>query len=460
MATSTAGYSAHSFAALIAQSQQQTEQQQALLKKQREEKEKREEERKRKQQEREEAERKREIELRKKRLEEEERERQRQRKKEEEERALEAKRQKKAEEQKNKLLYGKPSTSRASGSRASSTPARRRPTDDDEMEVDPSKVLTREEKREKKLQAQLAREFNAGRRIHNGVYHKPGRRLPGGAVDMATPSVPASGSTGKSFKAQLISMPITLTKLNTVKRDTRTIDEILRERAAAKAKALDGDEAREFTDWFGSSKKGPSKSEPVSGANTPTYKSTSSPAAASSRNSASSSTARRLTPPTTKNSSSSSKPPVKSALSKPIPRVTASDRVPSSKPSASKSSSSQRPLGRTADSSKKRQRSSSRSESPYPSRKRARSEELDDDDDDLDPSKVSQMIWGIMGKRKSDYTSRDIFSDDDESDMEAGASDLEREEKRSSRIAKKEDELALEEEKRREDEKKRRKRGY
>jgi len=46
---------------------------------------------------------------------------------------------------------------------------------------------------------------------------------------------------------------MTLTKLNVVKRDTRTIDEIVQDRA--KAKTLDGDKAREFSDWFGTSKK-------------------------------------------------------------------------------------------------------------------------------------------------------------------------------------------------------------
>jgi hypothetical protein len=71
-------------------------------------------------------------------------------------------------------------------------------------------------------------------------------------------------------------MPNTLTKLNVVKRDTRTIDEILQDRAKAKeGKVLDGDDAREFADWFGSSKekdaaKKPSNlSGPNSGANSP-----------------------------------------------------------------------------------------------------------------------------------------------------------------------------------------------
>ena len=67
--------------------------------------------------------------------------------------------------------------------------------------------------------------------------------------------MPASTASGnfKSVKDRLAAQPITLTKLNVVKRDTRTIDEIVQDRA--RAKILDGDKAREFSDWFGTSKK-------------------------------------------------------------------------------------------------------------------------------------------------------------------------------------------------------------
>jgi protein SPT2 len=89
---------------------------------------------------------------------------------------------------------------------------------------------------------------------------------------------------------------------------------------------------------------------------------------------------------------------------------------------------------------------------------------------------VANEIWNILGRDRSAYVSRDVFSDDE--DMEADASILEREEKLrfgyrylslvfkiglpfffsfSARLAQQEDTLALEEERRREEEKRRRK---
>ena len=86
-------------------------------------------------------------------------------------------------------------------------------------------------------------------------------------ADMLQPGVPwfvvviqsrgnpstASGNF-KSVKDRLAAQPITLTKLKAVKWDTRTIDEIVQDRVKAK-KTLDGDKAREFSDWFGTSEK-------------------------------------------------------------------------------------------------------------------------------------------------------------------------------------------------------------
>jgi len=62
----------------------------------------------------------------------------------------------------------------------------------------------------------------------------------------------------------------------------------------------------------------------------------------------------------------------------------------------------------------------------------------------------------MFGKDRHQYTSRDVFSDDE--DMEADATILEREEAYSARIAKKEEMLAAQEEERREEEKRKRKR--
>lgn len=153
---------------------------------------------------------------------------------------------------------------------------RRLPDDDDD---DAPEFLTREEKRERKQQQEMRKLFHASKRSsHSGGYFKSGKRLPGGAVDVTTTSQTSGANSGaKSVKERLAAMPNTLTKLNVVKRDTRTIDEILQDRAKAKeGKVLDGDEAREFNDWFVSSKKDRDLSKKVfnpsaatSGANSP-----------------------------------------------------------------------------------------------------------------------------------------------------------------------------------------------
>lgn len=75
----------------------------------------------------------------------------------------------------------------------------------------------------------------------------------------------------------------------------------------------------------------------------------------------------------------------------------------------------------SSTSSKKRARSISRSESPPPKRKHRPFA----DDDELD---VSAEIWKMFGKNRNTYVSRDVMSDDE--DMEADAGSLEQEELR------------------------------
>jgi protein SPT2 len=230
--------------------------------------------------------------LRMKHFEDQKREEERKSRAEEIERAKEAALQRREDEQRDALRYGPKkakSISSTSGSPSPKWPSsssqnrtreevRRLRLPDDEDD-DAPEFLTREEKRERKQQQEMRRLFNTSKRSsHTSGYSKSGKRLPGGAVDITTMSQASDASSAsKSVKERLAAMPNTLTKLNTVKRDTRTIDEILQDRAKAKeGKVLDGDEAREFTDWFSSSKKGKdgaSKSldSPAvnSGANTP-----------------------------------------------------------------------------------------------------------------------------------------------------------------------------------------------
>ena len=129
--------------------------------------------------------------------------------------------------------------------------------DDDNNDGPVPEFLTREEKRERKQALEMKKLFQSTKRpgSHSARARK---RLPGGAVDVTTSTntPDLAGASNKSVKERLSAMPNTLTKLNTVKRDTRTIDEILQDRAKAReVKVLDGDEAREFSDWFVSPKK-------------------------------------------------------------------------------------------------------------------------------------------------------------------------------------------------------------
>ncbi|KAF9065832.1 hypothetical protein BDP27DRAFT_1331445, partial [Rhodocollybia butyracea] len=221
-------------------------------------------------------------------------------------------------------------------------------------------------------------------------------------------------------------MPNTLTKLNTVKRDTRTIDEILQDRAKAKElKTLDGDDALAFDDWFGERKK--EKSRPASAEGTPK------PVSRAIGTPPVQSVPKKLPPASNKPSRSAPIPKSSASSSRPLPR-------PTGKP---KGSSQPHP-----SSARKRERSPGAPES------RAKRRALSSEEPDDGPLDVSGLIWDIMGKNRSQYVNMDVFSDDE--DMEVDASALEREEKRSARIAREEELAALEEEKRHEEEKRRR----
>lgn len=462
------------FQALMALSATQTKESQSAVQLALDQRRRKEELRRKQQEEQEKKQQEMERKLRMKHFEDQRREEERKRLAEQAEIARQAALQRREDEQRDALRYGPKRAKAVASSSDSSSPkwpssssqnrvreeVRRRRLPDDEDD-DAPEFLTREEKRERKQQQEMRKLFNTSRRSsHTGSYSKSGRRLPGGAVDVTTTSLTSDANSGsKSVKERLAAMPNTLTKLNVVKRDTRTIDEILQDRAKAKeGKVLDGDEAREFADWFSSSKKEKDVVKRISapsgansGANSPSQGSNSS-------NPHSSASSSKKTPPPGKPS------PLKTAPAKSVGLITASRKSaePSARPVSSsilaktKFSKTTSNLGKSTKSSvtpdaarsatlagKKRSRSLSRSESPPPAKKRAASTDYRDE------------IWQILGKNRSNYVSMDVFSDDD--DMEADATALEREEQRSARIAKKEDVLALEAEKRHEEEKRRRK---
>ncbi len=208
----------------------------------------------------------RETKLRLKHFEEQKKQEERLRREEQRLQAMEAARQQREDEQRSALLYGPKKASKWPTSASGAKEAVRRsrlPSGDDEGADDaPTGIsLTREELRQRKQAAEQRRLYASPKRSGAG-YSKRGKRLAGGAVDITTTS--ASGAESgkfKSVKDRLAAQPITLTKLNVVKRDTRTIDEIVQDRA--KAKTLDGDKAREFSDWFGTSKKKDKTSPPA-----------------------------------------------------------------------------------------------------------------------------------------------------------------------------------------------------
>lgn len=458
------------------------------------EKRKREEEKRKEQERKEKLEREREAKMRLKKLEEQQREKERQERLEKERRAKEEELRRREEEQRLALMYG-PKKSKvdyptSSSSSRDEVRRQRMPSPDD---AGPS-ALTREEKRQRKMAMEFRRSYgSSGGGARRSGYGKAGRLLPGGAVNITTdtPPSPGQGDSHQSVKARLAAIPNTLTKLNVNKRDTRTIDEILQDRAKEReSKVLAGDQAREFNDWFGSSKKKEKEKStarsatPNTGSNTPSQvRSTKSASpglfsdsgapptqtkksAPASNASPVPTTIPKLSAASTAKSATASK----AAVARPAPLDMRSlssvkagmngTKTPTSAVKATGSTKLSTALGKQAVSSyassvaaaKKRPRSPSYSPSPSPpptNKRRA----MSSGPSRTGVSDISSEIWKIFGKDRSRYMERDVLSDDE--DMEVDARLLEAEEKRSARIAKKEDELALQEEMRREEEKRR-----
>ncbi|KXN88657.1 Protein spt2 [Leucoagaricus sp. SymC.cos] len=467
-----------SFTALMALSASKTQEQNNLVQLAIQERQRKEQLQRKRQAEQEAKQREMEAKMRLKHFEDEKREQDRRKKMEESAKAREVALQRKKDEQRDALLYGPKKTSSKSSSSSSGgagSKERKKVLDDDDDDSLSGSVLTREELRERKQQAEMRRIYGSTKRYTTTQsYSKPGRRLPGGAVDITTTQQSPDALAGKSVRDRIAAMPNTLTKLNTVKRDTRTIDEIRMDLQKKKeGKVLDGDEAKSFDSWFSAKRKDPVKkvqsgSVNNSGANTPTQSQNVSTTAPSS--SSSGLTKKSIA------SSTSIKPAKPSVMKAPIPKSSSQatsgksanssragslDKYPA--PKASNSQASRSKFASTVDrerdrygssrpsssaNMKKRPRSESRSETP-PHKRKAPSAE-----DDL-PGDISSTIWSIFGRKRDSYVGMDVFSDDE--DMEADADDLEREELTSSRIAKKEDLEALEEERRHEEEKRRRK---
>lgn len=203
-----------------------------------------------------------EAKLRQKRFEDQKKQQELEAKREADQARREAEQTRREEEARNALLYG-PKKAKQQGPKWPTSHSgikdevRRRRVGEEEEDSragSPAMALTREEKRQRRMEADMRRTYQLKRGSSMG-YNKAGRRLPGGAIDAQSAPTSDSGASAQSVKARLAALPNTLTKLNVNKRDTRTIDEILQDRAKAKNVTLDGDDAREFNDWFGKAKK-------------------------------------------------------------------------------------------------------------------------------------------------------------------------------------------------------------
>ncbi|KAF8485762.1 hypothetical protein DFH94DRAFT_791275 [Russula ochroleuca] len=434
------------FAALMALSQARTQESTRAADTIQAERRRKEEARRRQQEEEDRKEREQQAKMLLYQLEEQKREKERLFKREQEREAKLKMMERREEDQRQAMLYG-PKKSRERTSRYPTSLAASRRASDDDGEGDATLALTREEKRERRLQLQFSQ--NATRRPASSAgISKAGRRSPGGALNVTAQRSQAGGGSangGRSVRERLAAMPNTLTKLNTVKRDTRTIDEIVRDRAKAREnKTLEGEEAREFHDWFGTkSKVATVASFPPS----PAASGASTPSLLPQRPDVVSSTTKKSSSPHLTVSRTPSLTSLRSAPKTATKVSSHGTKFPRPAPLTGKTTP-----GSSAHTPTKRARSppstydGSESESEY----------------DRRPSKrvagasngIQDEIWKIFGRDRSKYVSRNVMSDDE--DMEADMTALEREELASARIARKEDFEAEEEERRREEEKRRR----
>lgn len=445
-----------SFAALMALSASQTKESQSAVQSVLLQRQRNEELQRKKREESERKEREQAAKLRQKRFEDEKKERELQLKREAEVKRTQEEQARREEEQRNALLYGPKRAKLGSkwpssnGTSKEDVRKRRLPSDEENgsRSGSPAMALTREEKRQRRVESEMRRGYAMKRAATSSGYHKAGRRLPGGAIDATSAPNSDNCNSSQSVKARLAALPNTLTKLNVHKRDTRTIDEILQDRAKAKTATLDGDDAKEFNDWFGKGKKDAGK--------TSAQASTAAPSRASSGSNSPGPSAARSANSGTPKSSSAPKSAVLSFSKTSHSKGADSSQSlkadvkfkPTSSSTLSMKSQACKPLStaRLAGPTKKRPRSPSSSLSPPPPKRRPASTEVES---------YSTEIWKLFGKDRRAYVEQDVYSDDE--DMEVGAGVLEKEEQRSARLARKEDEAALEQEKRHEEEKRRKK---
>lgn len=475
------------FAELMALSASQTRENNAATQQLLEEKKRKDEQRLRAQQAKEAREREMQAVLVRRRLEEAQRSEETQRRTEEARARKEAVLARREEEHRLNLMYGKDKRSISSSGGGDGSRGRKSKNgeDDDDGGETGTSVLTREEKRMRRLNNDLSRNFvskrkdasyssvNSPRRpgrslAHEVIDSQKGARTPGSAGSSANDS-----SSRLSLRKQLSSMPQQLIKLNTVKRDTRTIDEIVNDLQRAKeAKIIAGDDARGFKDWFASREKEKEKEKNDATASMPTAAPISKKARSLSRSPSegpsSLDTGRRAKSAVRSVDSGAASGRSTPIASKPFEKREPRTKVTMIKPERrgsiyfdkadTKVKGSGAPPPRTSSSLPAKQSAASRprassladrSNTFSSKRKRSYSPEplydsdnLDDDDmyDDYGSrgrsskaarprNDISSEIWKLFGKDRDRYMQNNVYSDDDD-DMEVDADALRREELR------------------------------
>lgn len=436
------------FAALLKMSQDQTAQSEKVIESQIAAHRTQLEKKRKEQEAKERKEREIEAKLRAKRLEDQQKEEERKLKRAQEEEMRAKELAKREAQMRDSLRFG-PKKASASGGPSKLKKTSNHDSDDDLG----SQALTREEKRERRLAAQLRRKATSttSRRGRNGGHRltalpdgRTVRRLPGGAVDvtvisrLADPNADSQLQLGelanRSARERLAAMPAILTKLNTVKRDTRTTDDVYTERQKNKQKTLAGEDAKSFNDWFGKKKKEAEASSKMASQATSQQ---SVPSRLPSTSPAGSATPSLSPGPSPKQKhaalglSARSLPSVaRPNNTKPSAGSSTYRQVPASKPVKAK-----RPMSPSLSPPPAKRRAiaavaSSKSALPHSSSRRPPTRKKSWDSEEEDYPEVSKLIQDMFRRDRGPYRG-DIDDGDDSDAMEAGVDEvLDEEDKR------------------------------
>ncbi|KAG9124891.1 hypothetical protein FRC07_009853 [Ceratobasidium sp. 392] len=358
--------------------------------------------------------------------------------------------------------------------------------------------LTRQEKRARQT---AAWDESGARARFISKKRKAGAFLPGGALNVEAGSgSSAAGGSGLSVRARLAASQSGLIKLNTNKRDMRSIDEISRDLQEKRGgtevkKVITGHEAEKFTDWFSTKKdKERERQEREKEEAEAREKERERERKAREREREREKerererererdepkTVHALPKRTTTSAPAPPKPAPIIIATKPStlfdtgPRSSTAPKEYKVNVKTTGTPATVQPTASTPQLNRPRIAAPPASSKAAPPAKRRRSYDSESDSYDSEAEERERArrarkassggprasgfdIWSIInpGKSRQEYLGRDVNSDDE--DMEATGRDLEREEKQSARLAKLEDLEAEAEERRREEAKRKKK---